>query len=113
MTPKKILAWTGAVLGAGGAITLLLWGVPYWIDAKVEAKFRTEWTDHVATIDTDLTDDGPFVELSTKLDGLDNRLNTMQGDLETVRDDSQFVRTKFIEFLEREANRNAETHANR
>ena len=79
---------SGGIATAGAAVTLILWGVPYYIDKQVERRMNELAIDPSAA--------PAVVANTTKLETLAEGQTRIEGKVDAFS-------TKFMEYLERQA----------
>lgn len=84
----------GSIVAGAASLAALLWGVPYYIDAQVDARF----TARMEAISVDPGDAPAVVANTTRLDGL----AVGQARIESKVD---AFASQFTAYLEREASR--------
>ena len=86
MTPRKVVSWVGAIIGAGGAITLLFWGVPFYLKSTVHDLYAAEAAAAAAPAGVG-TNSGAIAAIQAQLTSMEARMiarDKIQADRDAV-----------------------------
>lgn len=96
MTPGKII---GGIVAAAGTATIILWGVPSYLDVQIRKGVASEiavWKEQQQAV-ADATDEpDAVVELATRMDSLEG---TVSAGFVRMDQNHQFMTEKMLELL--------------
>ena len=92
----KIFAWVGGIASVIAVLVSMVWGVPYYVDIKVEERLKQ--LQEAAGQPQEVT------QLQSDVSAIKEDINDMQGDVAAIRADNAEFKTIFIEYLQGQAN---------